>query len=238
MNQTRPIVTIDGPAGVGKSTVAKRVAEALQRPYLDTGAMFRLLALNLGEKALELSDSELRAQCMAFSFQLDGYGENTVLLCNNQPLDERIRTESVATLASKLAAKSLVRDYLKTAQALLGESTALVAEGRDMGTVVFPQAEHKFFLDASPEVRAERRTKELIAKGERVNYEDILRTIQTRDAHDRNRPIAPLKAAEDAHIVDTSRYPIDVVTRIVLGQIHAKPTKLTKYALNLLNPSG
>lgn len=208
---TLPIVTLDGPAGVGKSTLAKRLADALQRPYLDTGAMFRTLALHLGPEAEDLPAQELRARCMGFSFQLRGTGSGTELLCNGEPAGEAIRTEAVARQASRLAALPLLREYLKEAQRILGESAPLVAEGRDMGTVVFPTARHKFFLDATPEVRARRRCLELRARGEEADEADIAELIRQRDDLDRNRAVAPLRPAPDAVLVDTSELGIDAV---------------------------
>ena len=160
-----PIITLDGPAGVGKSTLAKRLATILGIPYLDTGAMFRTIALRLGPGAEALPEDELRARCNAFRFKLQGGGEHSVLLCNGVPVGPEIRTEEVGRLASRLATSTVVRDCLKEAQRSLGES-GLVAEGRDMGTVVFPTARFKFFLDARPEVRGMRRFEELQAKGE------------------------------------------------------------------------
>lgn len=217
-----PIVTLDGPAGVGKTTLARYVARVLKRPYLDTGAMFRILALQLGAGAEKLPESELRGRCMGYSFQLDGSGDETVLLCNGQPAGEGIRTEEVGQLASRLAAHPVVREYLKEAQRVLGEAIPLVVEGRDMGTVVFPQARHKFFLDASPEVRAQRRFRELQAKGEKADLAAIAALIRQRDELDRTRPVAPLKPAEDAVIVDTSHLDVGGVLAVILETIHRR----------------
>lgn len=216
-----PVVTLDGPSGVGKTTLARRTAEALGYPYLDTGAMFRILALRLGEGAEMLPETELRARCMGFSFQLEGSGEHTVLLCNGKPVGEEIRTEEVARLASKLATVPMVREYLKEAQRILGEASPLVAEGRDMGTVVFPTARHKFFLDASPEVRALRRARELEARGEQSDPEVIAELIRRRDEQDRNRAVAPLRPAADAILIDTSHLTADAVLERVLAGVRS-----------------
>lgn len=210
------IVTIDGPAGVGKSTVAKLTAEALGYPYLDTGAMYRVLAFKLGQGADKLPAQELRERCMGFSFHLEGAEQETLLYVNNVPVGGEIRNEVVGAMASRLAAVPVVREYLQHAQRLLGETVSLVAEGRDMGVKVFPQARHKFFLDAAPEVRAERRYKELVAKGERVSLAELTEQIRQRDTFDRTRAVDPLRPAADAMLIDTSTMTVDEVRDMLL----------------------
>ena len=225
-----PIITLDGPAGVGKSTLAKRLATLLSIPYLDTGAMFRTIALRLGPGAEKLPDDELRARCNSFRFRLQGTGEGTVLLCNEVPVGREIRTEEVGRLASRLATSTVVRDSLKEAQRALGE-TGLVAEGRDMGTVVFPTALFKFFLDARPEVRGLRRFEELRAKGEPADLAEITEMIRQRDEMDRNRPVAPLKPAADAKIVDTSDLDIKGVLDTLVNAVIGSPSGETRAAV-------
>lgn len=222
-----PIITLDGPAGVGKSTLAKRLATILGIPYLDTGAMFRTIALRLGPGAETLPEDELRARCNAFRFKLQGGGEGSVLLCNDVPVGCEIRTEEVGRLASRLATSTVVRDYLKEAQRSLGES-GLVAEGRDMGTVVFPTARFKFFLDARPEVRGMRRFEELQAKGEPADLAQITEMIRQRDDMDRNRAVAPLKPAADAVIVDTSDLDIDGVLKVLTDTVAASSERIVR----------
>lgn len=222
-----PIITLDGPAGVGKSTLAKRLATILGIPYLDTGAMFRTIALRLGPGAETLPEDELRARCNVFRFKLQGGGEDSVLLCNDVPVGREIRTEEVGRLASRLATSTVVRDYLKEAQRSLGES-GLVAEGRDMGTVVFPTARFKFFLDARPEVRGMRRFEELQAKGEPADLAQITEMIRQRDDMDRNRAVAPLKPAADAVIVDTSDLDIDGVLKVLTDTVAASSERIVR----------
>lgn len=198
------IVTIDGPAGVGKSTMAKRLAGELAIPYLDTGAMFRAIAWKLGQGAWEWDDPSLEAALGEFEFALSGTGPETVLSLNGTPLGNEIRTEDVGMWASNVATRPVVRSFLKRAQQNLGSRFSLVAEGRDMGTVIFPQAPCKFFLDASVDVRAERRLLQLQLMGRPADLDELKAQIARRDHQDRNRAVAPLRPAQDAVLVDTS----------------------------------
>ncbi|MFU2209424.1 (d)CMP kinase [Solidesulfovibrio sp. C21] len=215
-SNSRRIVTIDGPAGAGKTTVSRRAAGALGVAYLDTGAMFRGLALALGEGGHALPEATIDARLAAMAFALAGSGADTVLLVDGAPLPDAARTEQVGGWASNLAVLPVVRRRLRLAQQALGAATDLLAEGRDMGTVVFPRAPHKFFLTASPEVRAGRRMLQLAALGKPADYEAILAAIRRRDAQDQGRAEAPLVAAPDALVIDTSDLTEDaVVARIV-----------------------
>ncbi len=217
------IVTLDGPAGVGKTSLAKRIAEALQVAYLDTGAMYRAVAWRLGEDSWTLENEVLEGLLLSFSFSLAGAGEATQLLLNAEPVpDEYIRTETVGMWASTLAKLSVIRSFLGEAQKSMGADTSLVAEGRDMGTVVFPSAKHKFYLDASPEVRAKRRFLQLQEAGKISNLEVITRDMQARDQQDASRAIAPLKPAEDAVIVNTDALDLDGVYGAIMDAIRAK----------------
>lgn len=216
------IVTLDGPAGVGKSTIAKRVAAALEIAYLDTGAMFRAVAWKLGEGALDLAEADLREALQGLGFRLHGQGEMSGLILNGDFLGKEIRNEQVAMRASSLAKLSVVREYLKAAQQDMGQEFALVAEGRDMGTVVFPDAPHKFFLDATVEERANRRYLQLKAMGEVAELKEISAAISARDDQDRNRKVAPLKAAEDAVTIDTTEMDKDQVFATIMGHIKSE----------------
>jgi cytidylate kinase len=202
---SRPfLLTLDGPAGVGKSTTARALAASLGLACLDTGAMFRILALALGRNGDFPRGREMAEALAGFSFALRGTGAATILLCNGRPAGEEIRTEEAGAMASRLGLIPEVRSFLKTVQRNLGAVFPLVAEGRDMGTAIFPAAPCKLFLDARPEVRALRRQRQLREMGLEEEFDDLLRRIRERDEEDRNRPLAPLRPAPDAVLVDTS----------------------------------
>lgn len=216
------VVTIDGPAGVGKSTVSKKIAQDLGFTLLDTGAMYRAVGIYLGDKEVLLGDEK------AVSAALEGVeiellssekGDCGVVIAGTD-ISHRIRTPEAAMMASKVSALPVVREKLTEMQRILGNKGAVVAEGRDMGTVVFPGALHKFFLDASPEIRCARRSAQLREKGEEVNEVELLEQIITRDKNDRERKIAPLKKAEDALLVDTGDLNIDGVVATILAHIN------------------
>ena len=212
----RRIVTIDGPAGAGKTSVSRRAAGRLGLAYLDTGAMFRALALALGPGGHTLPKGEIAARLAAMTFSLAGSGAETKLLVDGAPLPDAARTEEVGGWASNLAVLPVVREILRRAQQALGQRADLLAEGRDMGTVVFPEATRKFFLTASPEVRASRRERQLTALGKPADYAAILEAIRRRDDQDIHRAASPLIPADDALVIDTSELSEDmVVERIV-----------------------
>lgn len=215
------LVTMDGPAGVGKSTLAKRIAGAMGVAYLDTGAMFRTVAVGIFPQGTPLAGKALQEALDSFGFALQGSGENTGLLCNGRLVGSEIRTEEAGMRASRAGQIPEVRAFLKTAQQRLGAGFSLVAEGRDMGTVVFPEAQCKLFLDAQPEERARRRMLQLREMGIEESLEALIAQIKARDDEDRNRPIAPLKPAPDAVILDTSKLNIDEVFTVCMDAVRA-----------------
>jgi len=219
MPDDRLVVTIDGPAGVGKTTLAKRVAQALGVAYLDTGAMFRVLALRMGPVTPETPWEAVSGRMGGLEFSLRGTGADTVLLADGAPVGDEIRTEAVAYAASTLATRPEVRALLLKAQQAMGRGASLVAEGRDMGTVVFPDAAHKFFLDARAEVRAARRVEQLAAMGQPADHAAILADITRRDIQDRTRAEAPLRPAPDAVVIDTSDLDIDGVFARIMAAV-------------------
>jgi cytidylate kinase len=216
------IVTLDGPAGVGKTTIARELADRLGIAYLDTGAMFRSVALFLGEGCWEQPVDQLVPELNRLDFDLEGTGKCSELLLNGMPLVPEIRKEEVGLWASHMGRIPVVRDFLRRNQQAIGRTTSLVAEGRDMGSVIFPNARHKFFMDASIDVRAKRRHAQLSALGMDEDLERIRGQIRIRDDQDRNRVVAPLKPALDAVIIDTSALDADRVLQKIVEHIREK----------------
>jgi len=213
----KKVIAIDGPSGAGKSTIAKLVAKELNYAYLDTGALYRAVAMGLvrlGMNELSTEDQLLPAlKKIKVEFR-DG-----LVLLNGKDVSQEIRSPEAGHYASVFSAKRPVREHLLNIQRDAALYSDLVAEGRDMTTVVFPDAYKKFYLDASVEERSVRRTLELISRGFEVNGDRIRLEIMERDARDSGRDIAPLKKADDAHLIDSTGLSIDDVFRVILDII-------------------
>lgn len=219
MNQA-PVITIDGPSGAGKGTVSQLVAEKLGWHLLDSGALYRLLALAASHHGIEPDDVEalkVLAEHLDIQFQQSEEGKVEIIL-EGEVVTQAIRTEIVGNQASKLAAIPDVREGLLLRQRAFAQTPGLVADGRDMGTVVFPEASIKVFLTASPEERAQRRLLQLEQKGESVNFKELVQSIKERDERDANRPIAPLVPAVGALVIDSTDMSIDQVVEVVLAE--------------------
>ncbi|NVK39949.1 MAG: (d)CMP kinase [Oceanospirillaceae bacterium] len=216
-----PVISVDGPSGSGKGTICRLLARQLGWHLLDSGALYRLTALAAQHHGVALDNEEalvVLAAHLDVSFVARGEGEEVQILLEGEEVTLAIRTEEVGNAASKVAASGPVREALLERQRAFREAPGLIADGRDMGTVVFPGAELKIYLDASAEERAQRRYNQLINKGVDASLEAILVDIQARDDRDMKRPVAPLKPAADAVILDSTSMTIDEVLNVVLDQ--------------------
>ncbi|MGQ4005482.1 (d)CMP kinase [Francisellaceae bacterium CB300] len=218
MNNNK-IITIDGPSGVGKGTLARKLAEYFGYDLLDSGAIYRLAALHCLNANIDIENVDTVAKHLEnFDIRFETDDTGLVIYLDNQVVTNKIRTEKIGMLTSKIATYPIVREMLFEKQKSFATEKGLVADGRDMGTVVFPNAKFKFFLEASSEVRAKRRFDELQAKGQNPNFDIIKTDIEKRDYQDRNRKVAPLKPADDAVIVDTSKLSISEVFDVVISK--------------------
>jgi cytidylate kinase len=221
------VVTIDGPSGVGKSTISRRIADRLTYTYLDTGAMYRAVALKCRELGIAVDDEtavarvlpRLDIRLLPAASEKDDVG----VLLDGEDVSRHIRSEQISMLASAVSALRPVRRRLTVLQQQMGAGGRLVAEGRDTGTVVFPTAAWKFFLDASLVERARRRIRQLRERGQKVNEKEVLAQIEQRDRNDRQRTLAPLSAAPDALHIDTTALTPDQVTERILSVVLAGP---------------
>lgn len=228
MSEKKNIITIDGPSGAGKSTISKLLAAKLHYTYLDTGAMYRVVGLHVHRAGLDLdvegAGEELKRLLATIDLKLapGQEGKDTRAFLNGEEVSEVIRTPEMSMVASRVSAEPEVRSKLTEMQRSIGNSGEIVAEGRDMGTVVFPDAMHKFFLDATPDERALRRQKQLAEKGEHIEFKELLAQTLKRDQDDSSRALAPLKPAEDAVIVDSSEMTIEEVVSFMLDMIEKR----------------
>ena len=206
-------IAIDGPAGAGKSTIAKALAKELGYYYVDTGAIYRTVAYFLDLLGISPKDAdgvERYIDELTVTIEYDETGRQHMIM-NGMDVTDEIRTQDISQKASLVSAHKVVRDMLLDMQRDVARHNNVIMDGRDIGTVVLPNATVKIFLTASAEVRAQRRTDELLSKGQKVSYEQTLKDIKQRDHQDSNRPIAPLKQAKDAVLLDTSKLDIDGV---------------------------
>ena len=202
------VIAIDGPSGVGKSSISRELASRLGFTYLDTGAMYRAVALFFLRASIDLEDNNrVNAALERINIELSparNRDEDVMVRLNGEEVGHLIRTPEISMLASRVSAHPSVREKLTSIQKRLGKDGTIVAEGRDTGTVVFPDAKYKFFLDATPEERTSRRVRQLRARGEQVNEKKLLKQTIKRDKDDSERLIAPLKKADDAVYIDTT----------------------------------
>ena len=228
MVEKKNIITIDGPSGAGKSTISKLLAAKLHYTYLDTGAMYRVVGLQVKRAGLDLQAENARKKLSQLLDTLDmklapgEEGQETRAFLAGEDVSDAIRTPEMAMVASRVSAEPEVRMKLTEMQRVIASNGAIVAEGRDMGTVVLPDAKFKFFLDATSEERAKRRQKQLLEKGQKAGYEQLLSQIQKRDRDDSSRALAPLKPAADAIVIDSSKMSIDEVVSFMLEYVHGK----------------
>ncbi len=211
------VITIDGPAGAGKSTVSRALANKLSYIYLDTGALYRAFAYKVLQEGISPRDEkELAGLCSRIKIYLENIDGTLNVFVDGENVTKRIRSEQVGLAASTVSAVSVVRERLLSIQRDVGKKGGVVAEGRDMGTVVFPNADYKFYLDAGVEERIRRRYSELRTRGSDADFETIAGDLVARDRQDRERDIAPLKPSEDAIIVDSTRMNVrEVVEKMI-----------------------
>ena len=219
----RWVIAIDGPSGAGKSTVAKLLAKRLGYVVLDTGAMYRAVAFRAKQTGLCLEDEESLSR-LASSLRVTFLTRNEELrvLCDGEDITEAIRSPDMSSLASDISKREGVRSALVRMQREMGRAGGVILEGRDIGTVVFPDADVKFYLDADAEERARRRTEELIGKGVKVTFQETLEDVIRRDRSDMTRAISPLRKAKDAVVIDSTHLSAEEVVEKMIHLIHQK----------------
>lgn len=215
-------VAIDGPAGAGKSTIARAAAKKLGYIYVDTGALYRTVALAAVRRDVIDDADAVAAMLPEISVELKFENEEQQVYLDGENVSSLIRTPQISMGASKVSAIPKVREYLLSLQQSIAKENNVIMDGRDIATVVLPNADVKIFLFATPECRAQRRYKELIEKGENVTYEDVLKDVNDRDYQDSHREIAPLKPSEDSVMADTSDLDLQQSTEMIIGIIKEK----------------
>lgn len=214
------IITIDGPAGAGKTTISKLLARQMGYRYLDTGALYRGVALAVVNAGIDPEDDNaLEALCRTIQLDFVAGDGDFRLFLNGSDVSDIIRTPQISMVASAISARAVVRRFLLDIQRTIGNQKQIVAEGRDMGTMVFPHAEVKFFLDADPQIRAQRRYAELVAQNEDTNLQAVARDMAERDQNDASRRLAPLKPASDAVRMDSTHLSVSDVVAALYAHI-------------------
>lgn len=223
MIQKRLIITIDGPAGAGKSTVSKMLAKKLEYIYLDTGSLYRALAYKALKNRTILDDvSGLNSLCSEISIALKNIDGQMKVYVDGEDVGDKIRTEEVGLVASQISAFPVVRQRLLDLQREAGAEGGIVTEGRDMGSVVFPHADYKFYLDADIEERIKRRHKELLEKGDSPEFQSVQKDMLIRDKQDSKREIAPLKPTSSSIIIDSTKLSVLEVVEEIIRQMSGK----------------
>ena len=216
-------IAIDGPSGAGKSSVAKEVAKKLSIVYVDTGALYRTIGLFMTNKSISTTDTEAVTLALGgISIELKFVDGKQIILLNGTEVGESIRTPEIAMAASNVSAIPAVRTFLLDTQRDIAKKNSVIMDGRDIGTVILPDAEVKIFLTASAEARAKRRYDELLAKGQSVNYDDILRGMTERDKNDSTRAIAPCVPAPDAVFLDNSNLTLEETAQKIIEIANSK----------------
>ena len=221
MTRARPIIAIDGPVGAGKSTVARELARSLAFSYINTGAMYRAVALVARESGISPGDAQIEQRLAGILDMIAITFDGERVHLSSRDITAAIAAPEVGDLASRLSTLAIVRRKMRELQRAAGRDGGAVMEGRDIGTAVFPDAEFKFFLDADVEVRAERRWRELVAKGASVTRDEVLAQLLERDRRDSERELAPLRRADDAIVIDSTRLSIAEVVAAMKARVEA-----------------